>query len=81
MQVTEKWLKGEYVCAEGLDWFLNQSETDLYKLINKLIEEKHENGAKLYTEAADVERRGRGAFRKPVKVCCKACWRYRKCEC
>ena len=45
MQVTEKWLKEEYVCAEGLDWFLNQSETDLYKLINKLIEEKHENWA------------------------------------
>ena len=24
---------------------------------------------------------GRGAFCKPVKVCCEACWRYQKCEC
>ena len=22
---------------------------------------------------------GSGAFRKPVKACCEACWRYRKC--
>jgi hypothetical protein len=25
--------------------------------------------------------RGRGAFSKPAKVCCEACWRYEKCEC
>ena len=24
---------------------------------------------------------GRGAFCKPAKVCCEACWRYQKCEC
>ena len=24
---------------------------------------------------------GRGAFCKPVKVCCEVCWRYQKCEC
>ena len=24
---------------------------------------------------------GRGAFCKPLKVCCEACWRYQKCEC
>ena len=38
-------------------------------------------GLKSITEAADTVRYGRGAFCKPVKVACKGCWRYQKCEC
>ena len=41
------------------------------------------NGAKPVTEAADSQFTvsGRRAFCKPVKVACKGCWRYQKCEC
>ena len=40
-------------------------------------------GLKLGAEAADLNlfSSGRGALCKPVKVCCKACWRYHKSEC
>ncbi len=40
-------------------------------------------GLKPLTEAAGVHVSacGRGAFCKPVKVCCKASWRYQKREC
>ena len=37
------------------------------------------SGLKLITEDVDVIlSRGSGAFRKPVKVHCEVCWRYRK---
>lgn len=32
-------------------------------------------------ERGEEMNRGRGAFCKPAKVCCEACWRYQKCEC
>ena len=44
-------------------------------------------GLKLGTEIADHQASllrfvdGRRAFRRPVKVSRKGCWRYRKCEC
>ena len=38
-------------------------------------------GLKLCAEAADIERYGRGAFCRSVKVSRKGCWRYQKCEC
>jgi len=36
MKITKEWLIEKDVCEEGLNWFLNQEETDLYKLIEKL---------------------------------------------
>lgn len=46
MQITKEWLIEKEACEEGLNWFLNQSETDLYKLIDKLIKENHKDWAK-----------------------------------
>lgn len=45
MEITKKWLEEKEACLDGLNWFLNQSETDLYRIIDKLIEEQHENWA------------------------------------
>ena len=45
MQITKEWLIEKEACEEGLNWFLNQSETDLYKLIDKLIKENHKDWA------------------------------------
>ena len=45
MQITKEFLIEKNACSDGLNWFLNQSETDLYKLIDKLVEERHENWA------------------------------------
>lgn len=40
MQITKEWLIEKEACEEGFEWFLNQSETDLFKLIDKLIKKR-----------------------------------------
>lgn len=45
MQITKEFLIEKEACYAGLEWFMKQSETDLYKLIEKLIKENHEEWA------------------------------------
>lgn len=45
MQITKEFLVEKESCLRGLNWFKNQSETDLYRLIDKLIQEQHEDWA------------------------------------
>ena len=40
MQITKEFLIEKEACPEGFEWFLNQSETDLFKLIDKLIKKR-----------------------------------------
>ena len=40
MEITKEWLKEKEACSEGLEWFIHQSETDLFKLIDKLIKKR-----------------------------------------
>src|SRR5581483_10902609 len=67
--------------------------TDLARLAGR-ISDDHAHAAELGRQGltagrrssvvcrpSSVLRRGSGAFRRPVKVCREACWRYRKCEC
>ena len=45
MQITKEWLKEKEACSEGLEWFERQSEADLYRLIDKLTEERCDDWA------------------------------------
>ena len=37
MKITKKWLRETKACAEGVDWFNSQKETDSIKVLKKLI--------------------------------------------
>ena len=41
MKLTQKWLKSKLVCSAGLQWFTEQSETDGFRVLEKLLTEKH----------------------------------------
>jgi hypothetical protein len=41
MKITKKFLKKHNACEEGYKWFCEQNETNLFKLINKLVDEGH----------------------------------------
>ena len=40
MKLTEQWLREKSACSEGVEWFLKQKETDVVKVLKKLIKEK-----------------------------------------
>ena len=40
MKLTEEWLREKSACSEGVEWFLKQKETDVVKVLKKLIKEK-----------------------------------------
>lgn len=40
MEITKEWLKEKEACSKGFEWYLNQSDTDLYKLVDKLMQER-----------------------------------------
>ena len=40
MKITKSWLEKYNACGSGLEWFLNQKETDSTKVLNKLIKEE-----------------------------------------
>ena len=40
MQITVKYLKEKNACIRGLNWFANQKEKDVIKIIRKLISDK-----------------------------------------
>jgi len=41
LKITADWLKEKQACRSGVDWFINQSETEGVKVVKKLITEKH----------------------------------------
>lgn len=45
MEITKEWLTEKEACSLGLQSFLGQAETDLYKLIDKLTKENKESWA------------------------------------
>jgi hypothetical protein len=40
MKLTLDWLKEKSACSEGVNWFTNQKETDLIKVLKKLMKEE-----------------------------------------
>jgi hypothetical protein len=38
MEITKEFLKEKDICGEVFEWFCNQNETDLTKIVNKLLE-------------------------------------------
>jgi len=41
MKLTKQWLKKHDACSEGYDWYLQQKETDLIKILKMLLKQKH----------------------------------------
>ncbi|MBI4708225.1 MAG: hypothetical protein HY761_09945 [Candidatus Omnitrophica bacterium] len=39
MTITKEWLKEKLACKEGVDWFVNQQETEGIKIVEKLVQE------------------------------------------
>ena len=84
---------GRIVVVKSTD----QGGTDAYEIqdgLYTILEKGIENGSSIerttinasisrVVPAADLQfiASGRRAFCKPVKVSCKGCWRYQKCEC
>ena len=42
MKLTKKWLKNKDACSEGVEWFVEQKERDVAKIIRKLIKDGSE---------------------------------------
>ena len=40
MEITRKWLKEQRACADGIEWFNAQKETDSLKVLDALIKDK-----------------------------------------
>ena len=59
MKITTDWLRKKHACSEGRHWFESQSETDVAKVAEKLIEEDHLDWANWLLSRAFTTKRQR----------------------